>query len=290
MVCSGKPQNGFGGMKTPPVFLEARVHDLAAHLSGLCAGFENGSWRAEQLADHVFKWLPEFALTERELRELDPANLVDTIKKAASLIYKSGKFSNRGEFGELMLHICVRQLFSSLPAISKIYYKDGPNEVVKGFDLVHVVPTATGLELWLGESKFYDTVSKAVKDAAKSLEQHSDKNYMRSEFVAILNKIDPAWTHADALKKLLAPETSLDTIFERARFPVLVTYDSKAVGAHTKATQAFITEFETEVRKHHSSFMKVAPNIAFHLFILPLHKKKQLVAEFQKKLLAWQSI
>ena len=35
-------------------------------LAGVCAGFEAGKWRYDQLAEHILEWLPEFALNERE--------------------------------------------------------------------------------------------------------------------------------------------------------------------------------------------------------------------------------
>ena len=34
-------------------------------------------------------------------------------------------------------------------AISKVFFKDSPNDTVKGFDAVHVVESLDGLELWL---------------------------------------------------------------------------------------------------------------------------------------------
>ena len=55
----------------PDPFLTVRVHniDLKPSVSGLCAGYERGEWRAKQLADHVMDWFPEFALTTLPLME-----------------------------------------------------------------------------------------------------------------------------------------------------------------------------------------------------------------------------
>ena len=55
----------------PDPFLTVRVHnvDLEPSVSGLCAGYERGEWRAKQLADHVMDWFPEFALTTLPLME-----------------------------------------------------------------------------------------------------------------------------------------------------------------------------------------------------------------------------
>ena len=37
-------------------------------LHGICAGFEGLKWRKEQLVDHLFEYLPEFALNYSEYR------------------------------------------------------------------------------------------------------------------------------------------------------------------------------------------------------------------------------
>jgi hypothetical protein len=60
------------------------------------------------------------------------------LRAAAQRVYATKKFANRGEFGELLLHIAARQVFNTLPEI-KVYYKDADNDTVKGFDSVHAV-------------------------------------------------------------------------------------------------------------------------------------------------------
>jgi len=163
-------------MNKPDPFLDVRVHriDLAPGYSGLCAGYERGKWRDRQLADHVLEWLPEFALSSAECDKMGHSNAVAFIRRAAKVVYGSEKFKNRGEFGELFLHIAVRQVFNSLPAISKIYYKTSNNDTVKGFDAVHVVGPPNDLELWIGEAKFYDDISRAIRGERKGVRsQHS---------------------------------------------------------------------------------------------------------------------
>src|SRR5262249_32608915 len=124
--------------KQPKPFLEVRVNDLSKDpsITGLCVGYERSKWRASQFADHVMDWLPEFVLNYSELRRVQSGNMTQLMREAAQRVYKSKKFQNRGEFGELFLHIAIRQVFKSLPAISKIYYKTARNETVKGFDAV----------------------------------------------------------------------------------------------------------------------------------------------------------
>ena len=108
-------------------------------VTGLCVGYERSEWRASQFADHIIEWLPEFALNHSELVDIKSGNSIRAIRRAALRVYQSEKFKQRGEFGELFLHAAIRQVFGSVPAISKIYYKSAINDTVKGFDAVHVV-------------------------------------------------------------------------------------------------------------------------------------------------------
>jgi hypothetical protein len=210
----------------PDPFLEVRVEhlELEPSLIGWCAGYELGSWRDEQLAKHLLHWLPEFALKYSEWKDLGAHNALQLMGRAAASIYSTERFQNRGEFGEILLHIMIRQHFKSVPAISKFYYKDSRNDTVKGFDAVHVVGQAEDWELWLGEVKFYSDIRGAVRDVVNELQQHMERDYLRSELCAITNKLDDSWGDVTQLQELLHPNNSLDKIFKRVCIPVLLTY------------------------------------------------------------------
>lgn len=276
----------------PEAFLEIRVDQRNASpgLIGLCAGFEQGQWRSKQFADHLMEWLPEFALNYSDAKDISSGNAVRMLRDAALRVYQSDKFELRGEFGELLLHAVLRQVFDTLPAISKIYYKDSANNTVKGFDAVHVVATPTSLELWLGESKFYDDVSRAIRDVVQELAVHTATDFLRNEFAALVNKIDPAWPHSERLRKLLAPQTSLDQVFDVLCVPVLLTYNSPTLAAHNRVSDVFCKAFKAEIEKHHLSFSgKPLPKlIRIHLFLVPLKSKVDFVKALDKELKKWQ--
>ncbi len=281
-----------GSMPTPMPFLDVRVHDvdLKPGLTGLCAGYELGKWRDEQLADHLMEWLPEFALRHSERQSINSATAVKMIKLAARNIFLTDSNAKRGEFGELLLHVAIRQCFGSMPAISKIYYKDGPNETVKGFDAVHVVVVKGSLELWLGEVKFYGRIGTAIADVVKELQQHMERDYLREEFAAIVRKIDPRWPQASLLTKLLDPNSSLDEIFNRICVPVMLTYNSPCIIKHSRVCAEFKASFIDEVKRHHGSFSdKPLPkHVRVHLFLLPLKNKADLAKILLARLRLWQ--
>ncbi len=233
----------------PAPFLEVKIHklDITPPISSLCAGYECGEWRSSQLAEHTMEWLPEFCLTASELKSLKPGNAFSMIKKAARMVYQTEKYKSRGEFGEIFLHMILRQIYKSIPAISKIYFKDSVNNTVKGFDAVHIVQINEKLELWLGEVKFYNNATDAIRDVIAEIQAHTKQDYLRNEKMLLTNKIDPDSSFHPTLSKLLDQNTSLDELFDCACIPILITYDSDTLKKHNKTTDDFNKELEKEV-------------------------------------------
>jgi hypothetical protein len=277
-----------------PHFFNIIIHkdDTFPDLHGVCAGFESRQWRKEQLVDYLFEYLPEFALTYSEVENLTGENVVAKMRQVVMSIYQSEKFKNRGEFGELLLHAIIRETYKTIPAISKIYYKDGPNETVKGFDAVHVVVADDTLELWLGEVKFYNNISNAISDVIEELNQHVEVRYVRNEFVAITNKIDAQWPHADRLKTLLHPHTSLDDVFSNTCIPVLLTYDSSVLTRYDNKCDEYVQEISEELQKNHKIFCDKLGDfpLTIHLFLFPLNTKAELIKSLESKLKIWQNL
>lgn len=278
-------------------FFKIIVHDDSSipTLLGICAGFENGEWRGQRLADNLFNCIPDFCLSYSEVHEVDSTEWMDKLRKSVAMIYNSPKYKSRGEFGELLLHYILKDFYKTIPAISKMYFKDGPNETVKGFDAVHVIENDEGLlDLWLGEVKFYKNASQAIKDVIPEIEEHFAHDYLRTEFIAITNKLDKESPFYEKLSQLISPNTSLDEIFERICVPVLITFNSKVIDKHVKYTNAYKEEMKTEMEKYfnqfESQFEKLGIDIEVHLFLLPLKTKETFVQMLNNKLNLWQQL
>jgi hypothetical protein len=280
----------------PASLLEVRLHDASCSpvLRGLCCGYQSDQFRNEQFARWLFEYLPDFALRFSELGPKGHHLWVERLRRAALNVYTTDKFKARGEFGELILHAVCRDIYDSEPAVCKLYYKDGPNETVKGFDAVHAtIDPSAGLELLLGEVKFYKSIDHAMTDVAKELRDHFDNDeWLKNEFLAVTRKIDDRWPHAETLRNLLHENTSLDQIIDRVRVPVLLTYESAVVAAHKKVTHEYAQLFVAEVRKLHGQFAnrKLPKRVVIDLILVPLSKKADLVNVLNERLRAWQTI
>lgn len=284
-------------MDSPKPFLTEIFHQVVdlGDDRALCAGFERQQWRSDQLADHVLEWLPEFALKHSELEELGHSNAMRLIRRAAKTVYQSEKYEKRGEFGEIMLHIAMRQFYDTLPAISKIFYKTSANETVKGFDAVHVVRGESGLELWVGETKFYRCLKSAIRDVVAEIIDHLETDYLRSEFIFIANKIDSSWPEAGALNALIDQSSSIDKVFSSMCIPVLLTYESSATARSTKIDQKYREEIENELTSEFDRLRKSLSEkykdkyqedfgITLHVLVIPLADKDSFIHSLDKKL------
>ena len=281
-------------MLKPKPFLDLLVHDIDAKgdNAGLCAGFERGEWRCKQFAEHVLEWLPEFALGSSEAASLSAHNALRMIRRAARTLYRSEHYQRRGEFGEVLLHIAIRQVYSSFPLVSKIFFKNSVNDTVKGFDAVHVVAGSAGLELWLGEVKFYTNLTKAIYDVSEEIIAHLRTDYLRSEFLLISNKIDPAWPHQEEIRTLLDENTSIDQVFRAAAIPILLSYES---GSLKKGEKSYRRAIEQELasgfdcvrssldEKYRQEFSTGIP-LRVHVFLVPLESKENLLRELHSGL------
>lgn len=286
----------------PPTVLNVMVEkfDDAIPLLGVCAGHEDKRWRFRALSNDLFEWAMDWILPHEELAGLTHTNAYRLMSKAIGRIYTTEKYERRGEIGELLLHIVLRRFLGSQRAISRIYFKDAANDTVKGFDAIHVVAHETEngseeLELWLGEAKFFKDSSSAIGAVLEELEAHLDSQYLRSEFAAISDKIEPGWKHGPRLRSLLKREVSLDEVFERVVIPVFITFNSDITGRHPSTSPDYkremIQHMEIEWDSFRSRFQgKTLPReVKVQLILLPMHTKADLISSFDERLKSWQA-
>jgi Cap4 SAVED domain len=277
-------------LATPTRFFTARVElrGDAPEMTTLCAGYERGEWRKGDFVDHLFDYLVEFALKWSQLQNLNSATAYRMIEDAARRVYESEKYGKRGEFGELLLHAALRSHFGSEPAVSKLFYKTGDNDTVKGFDCVHVVDRdeTDGLELWLGEAKFYADIGDAMQKAIASLEELTETDRLKREFVLIRGLVDDTWPYAEEFK-MLTEGKSLDEVFDVLRIPVLLTYDSAAVSDYDRVCEEYEAALREEVEGIFNRFKgnaRLPAEIYIHLILVPLKDKAELNAALHKRL------
>jgi hypothetical protein len=270
----------------PDPFLEIRYEDLG-HV-GLCAGYEGGLWRAKKLADHIFDWLPYVALDQEHQLRFGQHNWGEMIELAAAHIYNTKKTKNRGEIGEILLHIACVSNHGAFPILCKLILKTASNDTVKGFDGVHIKVEGDTFELWLGESKFYTSPQRAIREAVTSMRDHIIPAFLDTEKAMIIGHIGKDVPMREQVLPLFRKRTSSDELLKMAVFPVLIGYESAACGAHSAVCDHYKNELAAEITQLRSYFgarAKALP-LKFRLIFVPMAAKAEVINRFDQKLQA----
>lgn len=265
-------------------------------------GFESGKPRVTDFVSLLIEVIPEFAFGVPD-SSIDQTKLVGRIKEAARSIYpvtspvpeKIAGNLTRGELGELILHLFLRDFFNSIPLISSIYFKDSDGVAVHGFDAVHVVVDGDNKSLWLGESKFYQDGKSGIRNIAQSIKEHFESSYLRRQFALISKKVAGQFPDKEYWLELIHGKTSLDQIFSKVVVPCLCVYDCTTYASHQEASDAFKKEILKECESLKTLFdtqkQSITPaDLDLLLLLFPVPSKKELGEDFNKKLFYFQSL
>lgn len=285
-------------------------------LSTFLVGFDindngNTQYRIKPLIEKLSQVIYEFAFGFHDGETTDNTEVLPKLIEAAQSIYKidsfqrvkdiyfndgsitddvDDKFLRRGEFGELILHLLLRDFHNTIPLLSKVYFKDSFGHVVHGFDAVHIEPITK--TLWLGESKLYTNGKAGIKALIKDIEEHFKSDYLDSEFLIISKKLK----HFDNIPEkdywldLMCKSTKLIDQLAAINIPLLCTYNCDLFTNHSdENNQVFIDEYLKEMRELKQYFddnnnhsLKTKLNIILILF--PVQNKTELVKGLHNKL------
>lgn len=272
-------------------------------------------WRL--LINKIINVIHEFSFGFHEGTVTDNTQTVDKIIEAANAIYKidefqrvrdiynndgcidddiNDKYLRRGEFGELILHLILRDQFNTIPLLSKIYFKDSLGHTVHGFDCVHIEPESK--TLWLGESKLYLDPKRGLHELINDIEEHFKVDYLDAEFSLIAKKIK----HFDNIpesehwKMLLSSSSKLKDKLNEIYIPLLCTYSCELFTKYNDETDInFIDEYEKKIRSLNEYFESknnhpLKSKLKIIIILFPVQCKLTLVKKLHNKLSLLQAI
>lgn len=263
-----------------------------ARLRAYSVGFEQNEFRLQPLVDVIADVIPEFALGYHDGSTIPLAHLRKKLKEAAKRVYTTDNYKKRGEFGELILHLLLRDYFGSTPLISKIYFKDADNKTVHGFDGVHVVMNEQEKSLWIGESKLYSDGKAGVKELAADVARHLERDYLRREFSLISTKLPSSYPDIEHWRNLLHEHQRLDKVLDSITIPVVCTYTSPIFTKHNDNTKEYLGAFLAECKSLNDVFLTkhVRTDVNVILLLLPVPDKQELVSKLDERLKHMQAI
>ncbi len=266
-------------------------------------GFDLGEYRNEPFVDLIMDTIVDFAYGYHTgiLKSYNRRIL----KEAARSIYKIKEYSEvkkiyidddseildceleipkkylkRGEFGEMILHLLLRDFFHTVPLLSKIYFKDTDGGVVHGFDLVHIGNNPldpSQKTLFLGESKIYARKAgnagiMGVQDLIKDIKEHFNKDFLYREIALIgkkrnsyldLNKYKDLNTRKEyeeflnekeewfeKLKLVESKRAKLEDFLSSVTIPLVCTYQSNIFNGDINSLNTdFMNEYRNEMEE-----------------------------------------
>jgi len=310
-------------MNTPFNSEKIITHSInESELSTFLVGFDIGDnginhYRIKPLIEKLSHVIYEFAFGFHDGKETPNNEILSKLTEAAHSIYKidafqkvkdiyindgciedelEDKYLRRGEFGELILHLLLRDFYQTTPLLSKIYFKDSFGHTVHGFDAVHIQEKTR--TLWLGESKLYKNGKAGIKALIQDIEEHFKSDYLNSEFLIVSKKIK----HFDNIPEkdywldLMSKSTKLIDQLDSINIPLLCTYDSELFSKHSdENSKEFIQEYISEMQElkkyfdeNYTNPLKSKLNVILILF--PVQNKVELVKGLHNKLSLLQKL
>jgi hypothetical protein len=272
----------------------------------------------EEFAKVVIDVIPEYVFAQYRNEEISSLNAVDKLREAAHSIYKIKEFElmrryyllgdlqakqeldkssykNRGEFGELVLHLLLRDFKGTIPLVSKVYFKDSSGVPAHGFDTVHISPNEK--VLWLGESKFYSDGKQGIRELLKDLENHFKKEFLDEQFIIIKKNLE--CNEIPQRQQWICELSNCNKLGDKLNMiniPMLCTYENDIYEKFDDLKEQDAVDYhDLNVRELKKYFddknmhpLKSRLNVILLLF--PVKNKKELITLLHEKLWHMQSM
>lgn len=240
----------------------------------------------EFFCNHILneKTLIDFAFPSHRQSFRNSKDFRNKIKRAAQKVYTTKKYQSRGEFGELIMHVLIRDFYAGIPLVRKIFFKSAVNDTVKGYDCVFVVKSGMQTNLWLGEAKLHTSIDSVYPKLRNSLLSSMNADYLENEFICLADHIDEEFEDRDIWVDIMSnirSHSDLGTIFDRVIIPIFVGYET-AIYSNKDTIKRIKDEAEAiefKIRSRNSDL-----NFDFVIMMLPIDSKKLLLAKLNEVL------
>ena len=275
-------------------------------------------WRLPDLAEAIINTIPEYVFADYKGSQTSIVEMVARLREAAKSIYKipeyrlmkdyclnndqkaakklkESGYMNRGEFGELLLHLLLREFKGTIPLISKVYFKDSSGVPAHGFDAVHITPD-DGI-LWLGESKLYTDAKSGLNALIGDLTEHFKKEYINEQFVIIKKNLENnSIPGRDEWIRKLNSVSKLSDQLNMINIPMLCVYNDKIYNQfiNVGSSQAFeyheksVRSLKKYFDNHNQHSLKSRLNVILLMFAIK--DKKAFITMLHEKLWHMQNI
>jgi len=284
-------------------FINLDTHSLSVvdnkHVLSLINDFEGGNWRYDKFQNYIWDNIAQTALSKKERDSLIDQHRTVLVESAKRLRLANNDKKGKGsELCEILLYGVMKDHYSALSVVPKIFYKQNSQDNAKGADSVHIVIEGNGCDfsLWFGEAKFYKDIDQAITSAITSVDnflRDDDKIKKENSIITSISDLYHMNLTGELLKNIetsLSFKSSLDDIKPKINIPILLLYECSITEQENELTEKYkksIIDFHTEKANKYfkSQVGKISDifkykDIKFHLILFPIPNKKCIVDKF----------
>lgn len=267
--------------------------------------FEDGKWNIEAFHEFIWDNIAQTALnrSEREALGGQPSTL---LKRAAKNLRITDKDVSGGEIAEILLYSIMKHHYNALSVVPKIYYKQNANDFAKGADSVHIViENEDNFSFWLGEAKFYNKLENARLDkVVGSVHDTLTSNKIKKENSIILgikdlDELGIPKALLIKIKSLLDKDASLDKLKPHLHVPILLLHECEITSKAKLKNKEYLDSIKEQYVDRATAYFKkqiekckddifMYSDICFHLMLIPVTNKKEIVNMFIKRAQAFR--
>lgn len=267
--------------------------------------FEDGKWNIEAFHEFIWDNIAQTALNRNE-REALGGRPSTMLKRAAKNLRITDKDISGGEIAEILLYSIMKHHYNALPVVPKIYYKQNANDFAKGADSVHIViEDGNNISFWLGEAKFYNKLENARLDkVVESVHDTLTSNKIKKENSIILgikdlDELGIPKALLIKIKSLLDKDASLDKLKPHLHVPILLLHECEITSKAKLKNKEYLDSIKEQYADRATAYFKkqiekckddifMYSKICFHLMLIPVPNKKEIVNMFIKRAQAFR--
>lgn len=196
-----------------------------------------------------------------------------------------------GFYGEALLYSILKVFYNNQTLICRGYFYDiQKKSEVTGYDCFHLIQNENDLQLWFGETKFYQDGKAAVDSVFKNITKAiSDEYLIETNFATILqnkgnieNKGSIIYEILDKWEKCLIPNLIQELKDNNIRlvYPILITYDQHKDG-YNNSIGEIINHINTKYKK--TTFPNIGIDYSIFFILIPISDVKQC----KKQIIEW---
>ncbi|OBU31954.1 Hachiman antiphage defense system protein HamA [Photobacterium phosphoreum] len=218
----------------------------------------------------VYNWIIDYSLSHKER-----ANFNGNPRSLFKYARKNYPASDLNVLGDLCLHIAIRESYSTIPIMNRIFDQND-----KTFSCTHAILNFDNIELWIGASSVSTNIEEAVNKAVDNVNYIVSLQSLQTRLYALTSEIDSSWPHKEKLKRLADSNLPIDERFDKIVIPIFIMHNSELITDYDK--QKFLDSFEAKIHECREMIKKKGINqgviglIDLKVFYFPVSSISQL--------------